>query len=196
LAGWLIALAARALPARLWGEETERAPLLPALTLAPLLTAMAASLLPAPLAPVGALLGWVLLLASLIDLRHFALPDALTLPLIPAGLGVVFLTDRTALADHVIGAFAGYAVFAAIAALYRRFRGREGLGMGDAKLLAASGAWVGWAELPWVVLLAACAALLTALLGRRWQADRMIAFGPFLALGFWLVWLGLTFVGI
>ena len=72
-------------------------------------------------------------------------------------------------------------------------RGREGLGAGDAKLLAAAGAWLGLAPLPWVVLLAAGAGLVVALVwalaGTRISAGTAIPFGPWLALVMWLLWL-------
>ena len=60
---------------------------------------------------------------------------------------------------HLIGGVLGFAAFFLIAWLYRQLREREGLGLGDAKLLAGAGAWLGWAALPSVVLLAACTAL-------------------------------------
>jgi len=82
---------------------------------------------------------------------------------------------------------------AAIAALYRRLRGREGLGGGDAKLLAASGAWLGAAALPQVILLAAVSALAAAaclrLTGIRLGIHSALPFGPFLALATWILWL-------
>ena len=138
-------------------------------------------------------LGWALLALAAIDLRHFVLPNLLTLPLIPAGLAVAWLSDPARLPDHAIGAAAGFAAFALIGWLYRRLRGRAGLGRGDAKLLAAAGAWLGWPALPGVVVIAAASALLVAaartLAGRRIEPGTRIAFGPYLALGLWLLWL-------
>jgi leader peptidase (prepilin peptidase)/N-methyltransferase len=138
-------------------------------------------------------LGWTLLALAAIDLRHYFLPDRLTLPLIPIGLGVAYAIDPAKLADHAIGAIAGFVAFALIAALYRRLRGREGLGLGDAKLLGAGGAWLGWQALPSVVALAAVIALAfalaAALAGGKLSATTKIAFGPYLALAIWLVWL-------
>jgi leader peptidase (prepilin peptidase)/N-methyltransferase len=138
-------------------------------------------------------LGWALLSLAVIDQRHQRLPDALTLPLIPAGLAVAWGIDADLLADHALGALAGFAVFFTIAAAYRRLRGQEGLGLGDAKLLAAGGAWLAWQGLPSVVLIAAVIALAIALaqsLGRRrLQAQERLAFGPYLAIAIWLVWL-------
>ena len=138
-------------------------------------------------------LGWTLLTLAAIDYRELMLPDALTLPLIPAGLVVAWMIDPGLLAGHALGALAGFAALAAIAGAYRRARDREGLGLGDAKLLAAAGAWLGWQALPSVVLIAAASglalALAAALGGAKLAWTSRIAFGPHLALAFWLVWL-------
>src|SRR5271166_4362248 len=108
------------------------------------------------------LLGWWLLTLGWIDLRSWLLPDALTLPLIIAGLAASFMFDPDQLVNRALGAALGYASLMTIEALYRALRGREGLGGGDAKLLAASGAWLGAAALPQVILLAAVSALAAA----------------------------------
>ena len=136
-------------------------------------------------------LGWTLLVLAVIDQRHMVLPDVLTLPLIPAGLLVTALALPDRLLDHALGAASGWAAFAALAWSYRRLRGREGLGAGDAKLLGAAGAWLGWEALASVVLLAAVSgltlALLAALREGRLDHARPLPFGPHLCLGFWLV---------
>jgi leader peptidase (prepilin peptidase)/N-methyltransferase len=75
---------------------------------------------------------------------------------------VAYGLDPLLLANHAIGAAAGFAAFWALGYAYRRLRGREGLGLGDAKLLAGSGAWVSWWGLPSVVLVAALAGLTAA----------------------------------
>jgi leader peptidase (prepilin peptidase)/N-methyltransferase len=138
-------------------------------------------------------LGWSLLVLAWIDARHRVLPDAINLPLIPAGLLVTALLSPGLLPAHLIGAVLGFASLAAVAWLYRRFRGRDGLGLGDAKLFAAAGAWLGWQALPGVLLSAALAALTVALarsaFGDRLQAADEIAFGPYLALALWAGWL-------
>jgi leader peptidase (prepilin peptidase)/N-methyltransferase len=138
-------------------------------------------------------LGWTLLTLAAIDWREFMLPDIITLPLIPTGLVVAGAIDPGLLLGHALGAAAGFASLAAIASVYHRARGREGLGLGDAKLLAGAGAWLGWQGLPSVVLLAAVSglvlALATALGGGKLSWTSRIAFGPHLALAFWLVWL-------
>lgn len=139
-------------------------------------------------------LGWALLTLAATDLRHYLLPDALTLPLIPAGLLVAGVLPGwpVGLRDAAIGAVAGFAVIWGVGWFYRRLRGRDGIGLGDAKLLAAAGAWVGWQGLASVVLIAALAGIATALAtairqGRRLDPATRLPFGVFLALGTWLV---------
>jgi leader peptidase (prepilin peptidase)/N-methyltransferase len=139
------------------------------------------------------LFGWWLLALGWIDIRRWLLPDALTLPLILAGLAAAAAFDREQLAGRALGAALGYISLRAIALLYRGLRGHEGLGHGDAKLLAASGAWVGVMALPQVVLGAAVSALFAAaclrLFGVPLGAGSALPFGPFLALATWLIWL-------
>lgn len=148
------------------------------------------AMLPPPQAAAGCLLGWALLWLADIDIRLQILPDPLTLGLAAAGLAATYLLAPHRLADHVIGAAAGFAVFVAVAAAYRRLRGRDGLGGGDVKLMAAAGAWVSWEGLASLVLLASLAALAFVLLrpGQRAAAARL-PFGPFLGGALWLVWL-------
>jgi len=134
--------------------------------------------------------GWWLLVLAWIDWDHLRLPDVLTLPLVIAGLLATWALEPEATADHAAAAAAAYLAFRGIALAYRLLRGREGLGQGDAKLLAASGAWVGLAGLPSVVLGAALTALAVALgmrMVRRIAADMPIPFGPYLALATWVV---------
>ena len=147
-----------------------------------------------PRAALDCVLGWWLLALAWIDLRRGLLPDALTLPLIVAGLAAAAAVDPGSLLDRVVGAVLGYLALWGIAAAYRALRRREGLGMGDAKLLAAAGAWLGATALPQVILLAALAALAAAavlqLRGARLHRHSALPFGPFLALATWAIWLG------
>jgi leader peptidase (prepilin peptidase)/N-methyltransferase len=145
------------------------------------------------------LLGWWLLTLGWIDIRRWQLPDVLTLPLIVAGLGAAAVLDPEELLDRALGAVFGYLVLLGVALLYRMLRSREGLGRGDAKLLAASGAWLGATALPQVILFAALSALVAALClrlaGVRLGAQSALPFGPFLALATWVLWLwGAVFV--
>ncbi len=142
---------------------------------------------------VSLLLGWSLLALAVIDARHKILPDSINLPLIPIGLGVTWLHSPALLTDHLIGAVLGFSSLAIIAWTYRRLRQRDGLGLGDAKLLSAAGAWLGWAALPGLLVAAAVCALVfsvaRSVFGDRLHLTDEIAFGPFLALAFWASWL-------
>ena len=139
-----------------------------------------------------ALLGWQLLLIAVVDAEHFWLPDSLTLPLLASGLAAAAVLDRS-LFDAVTGAAAGFAGLWLLARLYRRVRGREGLGGGDPFLLAAGGAWTGWIGLPSILLWAALSGLSIVaarlLTGRAVSAADRLPFGVFLAVGVWLTWL-------
>ncbi len=130
-------------------------------------------------------LAWTLVALTFIDLDTQILPDDLTLPLLWAGLLVNLSGLFVPLADAVIGAAAGYLSLWTVYWLFRFATGREGIGYGDFKLLAALGAWLGWIMLPMIVLLSsllgAVAGLLLIAL-RRHQRDKPIPFGPFLAL--------------
>ena len=135
--------------------------------------------------------GWTLLALGVIDWREYRLPDLLTLPLLATGLLLAAVGDPADASSRLIGALAGGAVVLAIRAAYAALRGREGMGLGDAKLLAAIGAWLGWEALPAVVLVASLSALLVvgigAAAGRRVEAADRVAFGAFLCLAAWLV---------
>lgn len=138
-------------------------------------------------------LGWTLLALAATDLRCYLLPDFLTLPLAVSGLAVAWFLDRGGFTAHLLGAVVGLSFIIALHYLYRTLRGREGIGLGDAKLFGAAGAWVGWAGLPSVMLIAALSGLVYAIVrrgrgGRISGADR-VPLGAFLSLGLWLVWL-------
>jgi leader peptidase (prepilin peptidase) / N-methyltransferase len=139
------------------------------------------------------ILGWALLVLAAIDLRYFLLPDFLTLPLVVAGLFVTWMFDPDTLLMHVAGAILGYALVIAIRFFYWQIRYREGMGLGDAKLLAAAGAWVSLEGIPSVALIGAFTGLAYALFA-AWRSGSIslgdrIPFGAFLALGTWIVWL-------
>ncbi|HSR71896.1 MAG TPA: A24 family peptidase [Kiloniellales bacterium] len=163
------------------------------------IAAWSLAVVPGWLAWPSAALGWALLVLAAIDARHLTLPDAVSLPLIAGGLILAGALDPARLPEHLIGAALGFLLVVGLRRVWLRLRGREAIGLGDARLLAAAGAWLGWAGLPSVILLAAGAGLLAwlALLpaARRrgedaWAAAaRELPFGPFLAGAFWLVWL-------
>ncbi|MDZ3837416.1 MAG: A24 family peptidase [Rhodospirillales bacterium] len=188
LASWL-ALRGRC---RACGQRISR--LYPAVELAAVLVAVWTALaVPGVVVWATAVLGWTLLALAVIDVRTLTLPDVLTLPLAGCGLAVAWWLDDVSLGGHAIGPAAGWLGFWLIARLYQTLRHRPGLGEGDAKLMAAAGAWVGWQGLPSVILIAALAALgavaVAKVLCRPLDAATPIPFGPFLALGLWLTWL-------
>jgi len=142
---------------------------------------------------VDCLLGWTLLTLAWIDWRWMQLPDVLTLPLVLAGLLVTLRLHPEAAPDHAAAAAAGYAGLRAVGWCYRLIRGRDGIGMGDAKLLAAGGAWLGLSGLLFTILLGAVLglgmAMLLAAAGRQMRRDSALPFGSCLALAIWLLWL-------
>jgi leader peptidase (prepilin peptidase)/N-methyltransferase len=158
-----------------------------------LIAIWASAILSGPLLWASCVLGWMLLTLAVMDWQHRILADVLTLPLLVAGLAAAAFYAPSALGHHAVGAATGFAGFRLLGGLYHGLRGREGLGLGDAKFLAGAGAWVSWTGLPSVILLASVSALsvvaLMGLVGRpvgRWQ---QIPFGPFLCLATWIVWL-------
>jgi leader peptidase (prepilin peptidase)/N-methyltransferase len=134
-------------------------------------------------------LGWSLLCAAWIDAETLRLPDVITLPMILAGLAVTALAQPAALDNHAAATALGYLGFRLLDAAYFAVRRRHGLGAGDAKLLAAAGAWLGLAALPNVILgggLIGIAIVLFTNPGGR-SGGRMIAFGPALAIAFFVM---------
>lgn len=140
-----------------------------------------------------ALGGWLLLTLAVLDARHYWLPDALTLPLAALGLTLGDWTLPASFTDRAIGTALGAGALFLLALAYRRLRGREGLGLGDAKLLGAIGAWLGWQMLPVVLLVASVTALLWALMrkaqGHAIDGATRMPLGTFLCLAVVPGWL-------
>lgn len=157
------------------------------------LTAQAAFVFGGWLLLAAMVLAGALLAVTVIDAEHFIIPDALSLPLVLAGLVIAAAVPGLDVLTHALGAAVGYVLLALIAWGYERLRGMEGLGLGDAKLFAAAGAWCGWPALPFILLAASLGGLAAVLAmklgGRAVGAQTAVPFGPFLAFGFWLVWL-------
>ncbi|MBB5214678.1 prepilin peptidase [Parapusillimonas granuli] len=132
------------------------------------------------LAPAAAML---LLLAG-IDMRTSLLPDALTLPLMWLGLLASWAGLGLPLHDALAGAACGFLFLSVLAHGFHRLRGRPAMGGGDVKLLAALGAWTGWQDLAWVLLIASCLGIAYAMLRQRRLLPRgAYPFGPCLAAG-------------
>jgi leader peptidase (prepilin peptidase)/N-methyltransferase len=134
-------------------------------------------------------LTWALVALAFIDLDHQLLPDSITLPLVWAGLLLslveVFVDSPTSIA----GAAAGYLTLWSVFHLFRLLTGKEGMGHGDFKLLAVFGAWLGWAKLPAIVILASvtgAAVGLGMIAFLRHDSRAPIPFGPYLAIAGWI----------
>lgn len=125
----------------------------------------AALLFPGVEALVMAFFGWTLLCLAGLDIRAWWLPDALTLPLLAAGLAFGTVIAPPDLVGRAVGAACGFLLLTLVRLGYRRIRGVEGMGGGDPKLLAAIGAWVGLENLPQLVFIA-------AITGLSWAAIR------------------------
>jgi leader peptidase (prepilin peptidase)/N-methyltransferase len=167
-----------------------RAPISPRYPAVELLTAALSALvvwqLGSSLQGLAALvLVWMLIALTFIDIDTQILPDDLSLPLLWMGLLLNLNGTFVPLTDAVIGAAAGYLSLWCVFWLFRLATGKEGIGYGDFKLLAALGAWLGWTMLPLIVLLSSAIGAIVGLLLillRGHHRDKPIPFGPFLAL--------------
>ncbi|MEQ3746429.1 MAG: A24 family peptidase [Henriciella sp.] len=132
-----------------------------------------------------------LIVLSAIDIDRYILPDWLTLPLIVIGIGYSALMGTGILLSG-LGAVFGYGLVAALAWFWRKRFGKEGIGLGDAKLLAAGGAWVGVAAIPIILLVSSGVALaligVLSLISKTSGNGTYIPFGPLLSLGIWFAW--------
>ena len=141
----------------------------------------------------GCFLGWLLVLLVVADLRHQILPDSLTATLLASGLLAALFLPEPSFTQALIGAAIGGSSFFLLRFLYFRYRGIEGLGLGDVKLMAGLGAWLGPAWLPPLVLVAAVAGLIVVLLqswsqGSKVSATSRVAFGAYLGGAALLLW--------
>ena len=142
----------------------------------------------------GCVLGWMCLALGWIDWLHFRLPDVLTLPLLLLGLLLTAWRSPDQLSDHALACVLGWASFRIVALAWRRLRGMEGLGQGDAKLLAAGGAWLGTLALPVMVCAGAALTLCVVLVHAAWlrrlpRRTQRVPFGPGLAAALFGCWL-------
>ncbi len=140
----------------------------------------------------GALFGWLLIALALLDLRHFWLPDRLTLSLGVAGMLAGLVDPGLTFAERLAGGLSGFGCLWAIGWAYRHFRGREGLGGGDPKLFGAIGLWLGWQMLPFVLVgssvIGLLATMVLVLRGRVVTATVRLPFGTFLAAAAFPAW--------
>jgi leader peptidase (prepilin peptidase)/N-methyltransferase len=144
-------------------------------------------------------LTWALIPISVIDIDHQYIYDSVVLPLVWLGLvlslfhpvpgaDTLFIEPRSA----IVGAVAGYLSLWSVYHLFRIITGKEGMGYGDFKLLAALGAWLGWQKLPLIILMSAVVGAVTGILMivfRRHERSTPIPFGPYLAAAGWIAML-------
>jgi len=147
---------------------------------------------PTPAALLGIIITWFLVAMSMIDFDHQLLPDSMTLPLMWIGLIAALIPIFADLRSAVIGAAAGYMTLWSIYQLFKLITGKEGMGYGDFKLLAALGALLGWQDLPIIILLsslvgAVVGLVIIAVTGR--DKNIPIPFGPYLAAAGWITML-------
>ena len=138
------------------------------------------------------LLLWFLIALTMIDIDTYLLPDNLTLPLLWLGLLVNSFNLYTDLNSAVWGAIAGYLSLWSVFWLFKLVTGKEGMGYGDFKLLAALGAWMGWQSLPLVILLSSLVGAVIGIAGiiiMGRDKNIPIPFGPYLAIAGWIAFL-------
>lgn len=143
----------------------------------------------------GAVFGWLLLVLGAIDAAELILPDELTATVAVLGLASAMLVPQPEFADRMIGAGAGFLSLWFLSVGYGALRGREVMGEGDPRLLAAIGCWLGWQVLPVVLFAAAVVGLVSAAIARArggevaWDSE--LPFGTFLAIAAYMVWAGM-----
>jgi len=139
---------------------------------------------------IGALIfTWTLLAASMIDFEHQLLPDDITLPFLWLGLLCNLFGLYTDIESSIIGAMAGYLTLWIVYWLFKLLTGKEGMGQGDFKLLAALGAWMGWQALPLILFISSLIGAvvgITLIILRDHDKNVPIPFGPYLAAAGWL----------
>lgn len=140
-----------------------------------------------------ALFFWLLLPIAILDARHFWIPDRLSLALGLCGLALGGMLFEVSLPDRLLGGLAGFAALALVALLYRKLRGRDGLGAGDPKLLGAIALWTGGQSLPLILVLASITGVAAAIATRKQRFDSL-PFGTLLCWGA-LLWAVMNRVG-
>ena len=140
----------------------------------------------------GVILTWSLIALSGIDIKTQLLPDNITLPLLWTGVIFNYFTIFTDLSSSVLGAIFGYLSLWLVFHIFKLITGKEGMGYGDFKLLAALGAWLGWQALPLIVLLSSAVGAvigITMIITKVQERSTPIPFGPYLAIAGWIAML-------
>jgi len=140
----------------------------------------------------GLFFTWALIALTMIDAKTQLLPDNITMPLLWLGILINTSNMYTDIESSVFGAVAGYLILWSIYKVFKRLTGKEGMGYGDFKLLAALGAWMGWMMLPQIIILSS---LVGAVIGiamiviKKHGRDVPIPFGPYLAIAGWIAFI-------
>ena len=160
-----------------------------------LLTAVCSLVVVAVLGPTiqmlfGLVLTWTLIALTFIDFDTQLLPDRYTLPLAALGLGInsyaIYISPTSAIWGYIIGFLCLWIVYY----LFKIVTGKEGMGYGDFKLLAALGAWMGVLKLPLIILLSSCVgAIIGIILLKVKKENQPFAFGPYIAIAGWIAFL-------
>ncbi|MBE9539834.1 MAG: prepilin peptidase [Proteobacteria bacterium] len=132
---------------------------------------------------------WSLVALTMIDVDHQLLPDDITLPLMWLGIAFSLAGATVSLQDSVLGAMLGYLSLWSVYWLFKLATGKEGMGYGDFKLLAALGAWLGWQSIPIIILLSSLVGAvcgIALMIATRRGKDIPIPFGPYLAMAGWI----------
>ena len=138
-----------------------------------------------------AILSIFFIIIFFIDLKHYIIPNVLTFPLMIVGFIKSFDPNLNTniipnYLNSLIGGFTGYLIIWSIIYLYKKFRNKEGMGLGDAKLLAAIGFWFGWISIPFVIFTSSVVALLfviPSLIKKSVKMSSQIPFGPYIIIG-------------
>ena len=137
----------------------------------------------------GLIFTWIAISLTFIDIDHHLLPDHLTLSLVWFGLFLSLFSVFTSTHDAIIGAIAGYIIFAATQGAFKLITGKIGMGQGDYKFLAGMGALLGWQQVPIIIILASVIGLIfgvTQMVIRHQFKSVPIPFGPYLAIAGWI----------
>ncbi|MDC0863276.1 prepilin peptidase [Candidatus Pelagibacter sp.] len=136
------------------------------------------------------ILALVFVIIFFIDLKHYIIPDSLTFPLMVLGFLKSFDPNLNEIfpnyINSLIGGVFGYGIIWLIIFFYKVLRNKEGMGLGDAKLLAAIGFWFGWIAIPFVIFSSSVIALFTvlpSLINKSKKLSSIIPFGPFIIIG-------------
>ena len=140
----------------------------------------------------GLILTWALIALTMIDAKTQLLPDNITMPLLWLGILINTSNMYTDIESSVFGAVAGYLILWSIYKVFKKLTGKEGMGYGDFKLLAALGAWMGWMMLPQIIILSS---FVGAVIGiamiviKKHEKSVPIPFGPYLAIAGWIAFI-------